>query len=215
MVENDMEWVKEIPESWNVKPLNHVTSLRNGYVGPTRDLFVEDGIMYLQSLHIKDGRITFDNYPPYFVPEKWAALHPIIQNGDVLIVQTGEIGQIGLVTEEYEGSSCHALIIARPDKYQINGAYLRYYFLSEVGIASLLMYQTGTTLLHLNSTKIKHSKVIVPPLEIQEKIVDFLDERLTSIEEILLQKQKALVKMEQQKKSLIYEYVTGKKRVRR
>jgi len=209
-----IDWIGDIPASWSVKPLNHVTSLRNGYVGPTRDLFVDDGVMYLQSLHIKEGNITFENYPPYFVPEKWASLHPIIRMNDVLIVQTGEIGQIGLVTSEYEGCSCHALIIATPDSNQIRGDYLRYYFMSAKGADSLLMFQTGTTLLHLNSTKIKHSKIIVPPLEEQKKIVEFLDKKVFSINGTIEEKNKALSKMEEYKKSIIYEYVTGKKRVK-
>lgn len=210
MIESGIEWVKHIPEKWKIKPLNHVTSLRNGYVGPTRDLFTEDGIMYLQSLHIKEGKITFDNYPPYYVPPKWAALHPIIKQGDVLIVQTGEIGQIGLVTPEFDGCSCHALIIATPEKGAIIGAYLRYYFMSEIGLASLLMYQTGTTLLHLNSTKIKYSKIIVPPIKEQEEIVAFLDDKLKTIDEIVKEKQLSLERLKAHKKSTIYEYVTGK-----
>lgn len=209
-----VEWIGNIPKSWDVKPLNHVTSLRNGYVGPTRDLFVDDGVIYLQSLHIKEGNITFENYPPYYVPEKWATLHPIIKTNDVLIVQTGEIGQIGLVTSEYDGCSCHALIIATPDPDQIRGDYLRYYFMSAVGMDSLLMFQTGTTLLHLNSTKIKHSKVIVPPVKEQKKIVEFLDKKVASIDGTLEEKNKALLKMQEYKRSVIYEYVTGKKRVK-
>ena len=212
--DSGIEWIGKIPEHWDIKPLNHVSNLRNGYVGPTQDLFVDEGTIYLQSLHIKEGKITFDNYPPYFVPENWAKLHPIIHTGDVLIVQTGEIGQIGLTTEEFDGCSCHALIIASPAPELLCGAFLRYYFMSSVGIDSLLMFQTGTTLLHLNSTKIKHSKVILPPYDEQKIIVDFLDKKISIVDGLIDKKNAQLNVAKRLKRSEIYEFITGKKRIK-
>jgi type I restriction enzyme, S subunit len=108
----ESEWLGEIPVTWKSVQLARINrKLTNGFVGPTRGILREDGVRYLQSLHIKGGRIIFDT--PYFVSEEWSAAHrkSVLKTGDVLIVQTGDIGQVAVVTEEFVGSNCHALII--------------------------------------------------------------------------------------------------------
>ncbi len=49
--------------------------LTNGYVGPTRDLLVEEGVRYLQGTHIKDGQIKFERRP-FYVPLEWHLNRP-------------------------------------------------------------------------------------------------------------------------------------------
>ena len=107
-----VEWLGEIPQEWEALRLSRInTKLTNGFVGPTRDILEEEGIRYLQSLHIKNGRIVFDS--PYFVSEEWSDKHKksVLHTGDILIVQTGDIGQVAAVTDEFSGCNCHALII--------------------------------------------------------------------------------------------------------
>ena len=97
-----MEWLGEVPEHWEIRKISSIcTKITNGYVGPTRDILVDDGVRYLQSLHIKGNRIKFDD--PYFVTDAWSKEHhkSILETGDVLIVQTGDIGQVSVVTDEF------------------------------------------------------------------------------------------------------------------
>jgi len=213
MKDSGVEWIGEIPEHWDVKRLGHISDMQNGYVGPTVDILVseDEGEMYIQSLHVKNGKINFGN--DFYVTEKWGKTHPKIYTGDVLVVQTGEIGQIGLVTEEYDGKNCHALIICHTHKEEIVPEYLIYYLMSDVGRWQLLQYETGTTLKHLNSGKIKCSKIIVPKIKEQQVIAEMLKKQCDEVDSIITTKQTQLTQMQQHKKSLIYEYVTGKKRV--
>lgn len=53
----------------------------------------------------------------------------------------------------------------------------------------------------------------VPPLEEQEAIVDYIDSVLRRTDEVIAAKREQLSTLEAYKKSLIYEYVTGKKEV--
>ena len=55
--------------------------------------------------------------------------------------------------------------------------------------------------------------VVVPPLTTQERIAEYLDERCAKTDEILQAKKTQLDVMRKHKASIIYEYVTGKKRV--
>ncbi len=66
MKDSGIEWLGKIPKHWEVRRIaTFADKVTNGYVGPTRDLFVDEGVTYLQSLHIKDNQIRFT--PTYFV----------------------------------------------------------------------------------------------------------------------------------------------------
>lgn len=212
MKDSGVEWISTIPKTWRIDRLGSASNLRNGYVGPTKDILVNEGKPYIQSLHVKNGKIVFNN--DFYVTAEWGKYHPKIAKGDILLVQTGEVGQIALVDEKYDGCNCHALIICSPDATRIYSAYLLYYLMSAVGNSQLMIYETGTTLKHLNSTKIKNVKVIIPPLEIQKNISKYLDEKTNYIDSIIKIKYKQIYTINSHKKSLIYEYVTGKKRVK-
>lgn len=214
MKDSGVEWIGEIPEEWDISTLGRVTrEMRNGYVGPTRDLFVEEGERYLQSLHIKDGGIYFEKQP-YYVTREWLSSRPTVKAGDILIVQTGDIGQVGLVTEEYAGCGCHALIIATPDEVLISPKFLTYYLMSHTGRELVLAHKTGALLPHLNSGKIKFAFVCVPTdIAEQQEIAAYLDEKCAAIDTLIEKKQAIITELEAYKKSLIYEYVTGKKEV--
>ena len=213
MKDSGVEWIGMIPSQCEIITLGNATSsLRNGFVGPTRDILKESGIRYIQSLHIKEGKIYFDKHP-YFVDEAWGFDHPKIMTDDILIVQTGDIGQVALVEEEFNGCNCHAIIIASPLKDIINSKYLTYYLLSHIGKELLLSTQTGALLPHLNVGKIKAVPIILPPLAEQQSIAAYLEEKCAAIDGIIAEKEALISELENYKKSLIFETVTGKRRV--
>ena len=63
------------------------------------------------------------------------------------------------------------------------------------------------------SNEFKQIKVPYPPIEEQQLIADYLDEKCSEIDAIIAKKNTLLEKLESYKKSVIYEYVTGKKEV--
>lgn len=212
MKDSGIEWVGMIPKNWNLKRLGFASVMQNGYVGATQDILVDDGERYIQSLHIKDGQIMFGN--DFFVTKEWGEKHPKMYKGDILVVQTGDIGQVAIVDDEYDGCNCHALIICHVDNVNFVSQFLLYYLMSYAGNRELIRYQTGTTLKHLNSSKIKYSKMVVPPKDEQSEIVKHLTPIIREVELVIEDKKKQLETLEQYKKSLIYEYVTGKKEVK-
>lgn len=213
MKESGIEWIGEMPTEWSMTKLSGATlSMRNGYVGPTRDLFFEHGVRYIQSLHIKNGKIDFDRHP-YYVSDEWAEVHPKIKTNDILIVQTGDIGQVGIVEDKYDGCNCHALIIATPNSDVVIPNYLKFYLMSFVGRELMLSFRTGALLPHLNAGKIKFTPVVVPSLHEQEEIAEYLAKKCAEIDALIDKKMVLLEELEEYKESVIYEYVTGKKEV--
>lgn len=186
-----------------------LVQLTNGYVGPTRDILVDDGIRYVQSLHIKDGRIDFDR-GHYFVTPEWHNERPRIhlRDGDVLIVQTGDIGQVAVVPPGFGEASCHALQIARVRRSMLSGPYLAAHLRSPFGRASLLSRATGALHPHLEAG-IKDIPVVVPPQHIQDRVVQRVEavQRDTRIIRSRIERQVAL--LEEKRQALIAVAVTG------
>ena len=173
MKDSGIDWLGQIPAHWEVIALNKVTTkITNGYVGPTRDLFVEEGVRYIQSLHIKSNRIIFGN--DFFVEKEWSQQHSksILKTGDILIVQTGDIGQVAYVSPDYEGCNCHALIVCTPGD-RLDGGFLAWLFNSDYGQEFLHLVKTGALHPHLNCGNVKFFYVMIPPLGEQAEIASY------------------------------------------
>ena len=190
--------------------------MTNGYVGSTRDVMMESGIRYIQGIHIKNGEIIYTPDGPYYVSEEWANDHKksMLKEGDVLVVQSGTIGEVGYVTKEFEGCNCHALIIIRlKDEFGI-GKYLTYFIMSNYGSSYFRTIKTGEILEHLNTTKVKYMKVCLPPIPEQQQIVSYIDTQVQEIDTLIDNENKLIELIKEYRQSLISEVVTGKIDVR-
>ena len=188
--------------------------ITNGYVGPTRDVLVYEGVRYLQSLHIKDGTIKFDK--PYYVTAEWSKAHSksILKAGDVLIVQTGDIGQCAAVPKEWEGCNCHALIIVQLTQGYGSGEYLSAFLRSDYGRNVLLQMQTGALHPHLECGKVREIKVLLPPPDEQLEIMVYLNRRASKLQATVHRVREAIEKLREYRTALISAAVTGKIDVR-
>ena len=213
MKDSGVEWIGKIPEHWEVRRLKTLCkSIRNGYVGPTRDLYQEFGIPYIQSVHIKDGNILFER-EEYYVSDEWAKKHPKIKKGNILVVQTGDIGQIALVNAKYDLCNCHALIILDINNNVICSEFLSLYLRSNIGKELMLQTKTGALLPHLNSTQIGFTKALLPPFQEQQSIVAHIEKETTKIDTQISKANRHIELLEELKQSIITEAVTGKIKV--
>lgn len=213
MKDSGVEWIGKIPEHWEVRRLKTLCkSIRNGYVGPTRDLYQEFGIPYIQSVHIKDGNILFER-EEYYVSDEWAKKHPKIKKGNILVVQTGDIGQIALVNAKYDLCNCHALIILDINNNVISSEFLSLYLRSNIGKELMLQTKTGALLPHLNSTQIDFTKALLPPFQEQQSIVAHIEKETTKIDTQISKANRHIELLEELKQSIITEAVTGKIKV--
>ncbi|HHH9196594.1 restriction endonuclease subunit S [Pseudomonas aeruginosa] len=210
MKDSGVEWLGEVPEHWEVRSVSSVsTKITNGYVGPTRDILVEEGVRYLQSLHIKGNQIKFD--VPYFVTEEWSNQHrkSILETGDVLIVQTGDIGQVTVVTDEFAGCNCHALIIVAPERSIIAGEWMSWVFNSSYGYHTLLSIQTGAMHPHLNCGNVKDVFLPVPPLTEQREIMKHIEHEERRVAALVGKTERSIELLKERRSALITAAVTG------
>ena len=164
------------PKGWERRRLGDViTKVTNGYVGPTRVIYKETGIPYILSKHIKGNRILFDSKT--FISDEFNQKNKksILKQGDVLLVQTGDIGQAAVVPKEHVGHNCHALIVMSPVANVLNGTYLSHYLTSDAGIRQTETIETGATLRHLNCHDVKELKIPVPPISEQQRFAALVE----------------------------------------
>lgn len=90
---------------------------------------------------------------------------------------------------------------------------MHYYWNSNIGKMSISLYQTGGNREGMSADAIKNSPIMVIPIQEQKVITTYLDHKCSHIDKLITLKQQKIEKLQQYKKSLIYEYVTGKKEV--
>ena len=150
--------------------------IRNGFVGTIRPFFTDEknGIRYLEGTNIHNGIIS-DNEMIY-VTKEFHQRHKKneLKEDDILMVQSGHIGECAVVGKKYKGANCHALIIMS-NGGECLSKYIVHYFHTLKGFKALNPAITGGTIKHVLAGKIYKIKVPCPPIEEQTKIVNILD----------------------------------------
>ena len=158
-----------------------VERLTNGFVGPTRDIYVEKGVPYLLARHVRDGQLSFDGLT--FVSAAFNEAHKKskLKRGDVLVVQSGHIGHTALVGVAHEGHNCHAMIVVTPKPEILDGRFLSYYFNSPNVREWIEAIRSGSTVPHLTCTAVRELSVPTPPLAEQHRIAGTLGDALEGV----------------------------------
>ena len=103
-------------------------------------------------------------------------------------------------------------VITPNDK--LYGKYLYYYFLSSMFQERILQLKDGMGVPHLFQGDMREILIPVPNVEEQQEIANYLDQQCSEVDALIEEKKEQLATLEEYKKSLIYEYVTGKKEIK-
>ncbi|MCF0177904.1 MAG: restriction endonuclease subunit S, partial [Bacteroidales bacterium] len=217
MKNSGIEWIGEIPDGWNVTGIGRFVSKIGSGKTPSggAETYANEGILFLRSQNIYDTGLSIDN--PTFITEAVdeEMRGSRVQPYDVLLnITGGSIGRCCIFYPEYGRANVnqHVCIIRTiPDK--LMPEFLHYYWISSLGQTAISLYQTGGNREGMSSNAISKSPIPLPTISEQKEIVAFLDLKCTEIDKLIAKKEQYIVELESFKKSLIYEYVTGKKEV--
>lgn len=215
-----VQWIERIPETWSVVPLKSEFTFGKGLPITKADL-TDDGIPVISygQIHSKSNpgtRIVPELLR--FVPDKYLESNPasLAQKGDIFIADTSEdmagIGNAAYIDTYDSIFAGYHTIIARPNHPE-NSKYMAYLFLAENWRRQLRVLASGIKVFSVTQTMLRKVSVLVPPLKEQRRICDYLDGKCALIDSIILEKQSIIADLEVYKKSLIYEAVTGKRKV--
>ena len=214
MKDSGVEWIGEVPEGWSVKRLKYVLdSIRNGAPAAAVEYSPELPRYIRISDITKDNKLKNDNKQSI---ASNASKGFILDKEAVLISNAGTIGKPFYFNpneiKEQCSFACQLIeAIAKPD-VMLN-KYLYYFILSDTYINWVNRIFTQTTIKHATATQHKNLPVTVPPLAEQQQIADYLDEKCKNIDNRVQKRKQQLEWLKEYKKSLIFDYVTGKKRV--
>lgn len=215
------EWVHSVPESWRVEPLKYHCSMFKGLPILKTDL-VGEGVPVISygQIHSKDNTGThLDDSLLRFIPADRVSGSESskLQRGDVVFADTSEdvegIGNAALIDTDDVVYAGYHTVTCRPSQKSLSGRYLAYLARTDAWRYQLRNLAMGVKVFSVTQAILKKSEVLLPPRDEQERIADFLDERCAVINAVIDTKRRQLNILKGRRQSLIYEYVTGKRRV--
>ena len=207
MKDSGIEWIGEIPAEWDVLKLVAHTSM----LTPMRDRPEKlDGPIPWVRIEDFEGKYIESSKAGLGVSMKTVKemnlkVYPV---GTILCTSSCIMGKCAIVSRELVSNQRFIGII--PDR-TTDKTYLYYLMTSNAERMNFL--STGALQANLSRSAFEHLKVQFPPYSEQQEIVAYLDDKCEKIDALIARKQQYLTEIENYKKSLIYEYVTGKKEV--
>ena len=206
MKDSGIEWIGEIPQEWEVKSAFQIfKQVKN----------LNTNLVETNLLSLSYGKIKRKNIDTLggLLPENFEGYNIITANDIVLRLtdlQNDHTSlRVGLATETGIVTSAYLSLRNISENLPV---YL-YYFLHSFDVCKGF-YGMGVGIRQgLNWNGIKMLKIVIPSLSEQQEIADYLDEKCDVIDELIRKKEQLLTELESYKKSVIYEYVTGKKEI--
>lgn len=216
MKDSGVEWIGEIPSNWKYSKIRYTARLngRIGWQGLTSDEYIDEGPFLVTGTDFIDGTVDFETavHIPY---KRWKEAKEIqVENGDLLITKDGTVGKVAMIDGLYTEASLNSGVLRIRPNMEVETRYLYWILNSEVFWKWFNFTNSGnSTILHLYQNVFEKFSFPLPDVEKQRKISKFLDYKISKIDNGILKVKEIISLTEKTKQSLIYEYVTGKKRV--
>lgn len=220
MKDSGIEWIGEIPVDWGIEKLKNMFGFGKG-LPITKENLQDNGVSVISygQIHSKlnTGVKVIDELircvSDEFLDTNQSSL---VNQGDFIVADTSEdlngCGNCVYVDRQMQlFAGYHCVILRAFDK--IHSPYLAYLFLSDSWRSQLRCRVSGIKLFSITQKILRETTVILPSTKEQEDIVEYLDKKCAEIDLLITKKTNLLTELENYKKSLIYEYVTGKKEV--
>lgn len=211
MRESGIDWIGEIPERWGTTKIKKIAKTNSGSTprnildGDDSDIIwirttdINDDIVYSSSLHLTEEEYS-------------SASCPMLDEGTCVVAMYGGSGTIGKSGMLGVKATINQALCSMEVGDSFAGEYLfcilrsvRYYWMK---------YAVGTRKdPNINQEIVRNLIIPFPPMDEQRAIVSYLDTKCSEIDSLIALKQAKIEELKEYKKSVIYEYVTGKKEV--
>ena len=217
MKDSGIEGIGTIPTRWQVTRflMSNYVRARLGWKGLKAEEYVDEGYPFLSAFNIVNSQLHWDSLN-YITQERYDESPEIkLSVGDILLVKDGAgIGKCARIDELVMGEATvnSSLAVITPND-RIHYRYEYYYFLSPIFQNIITRLRNGMGVPHLTQEAMKEIYLPLPTLEEQIRIADYLDIRIADLNGIIAEKEQLVMDLEAYKKSLIFEVVTGKRKV--
>lgn len=206
--DSGIEWIGKIPEEWEIFRIAALYSERkeNGNDElPILTVSINTGV--------SDRELSDEESERVFVRSEDRSKYMRVYPGDLTYnMMRAWQGAFGAV--RVDGMVSPAYVIVKPRR-EIDSRYMEALLRTQPAKEEMKRYSHGIAdfRLRLYWDKFRTIKVCFPPIEEQREIADYIDQKCVEIDALIAKKEQFLTELENYKRSMIYEYVTGKKEV--
>ncbi|MBR4538339.1 MAG: restriction endonuclease subunit S [Clostridia bacterium] len=211
MKDSGVDWLGKVPADWNVYRIANLYDERNESG--------EDSLPILSvsiNTGISDHEVADEEQARIFVRSEDKSKYKRVYPGDLAYnMMRAWQGAFGAV--RVDGMVSPAYVVAKP-KHNINldSRYMEALLRTPSAIEEMHRYSHGITdfRLRLYWPEFKNIRVCIPSIDEQKEISDFIDKTASDVDTMISRKKQLLTEMESYKKSLIFEYITGKREIK-
>lgn len=210
--DSGIEWLGEIPEGWNVKPLKRILMLFNGATPKSSETDYWDGNIFWAT---PDDLGTTEEATIVNTKRKITILGyescgtTLVPKNSLILSTRAPIGHLGVAGVDIcTNQGCKSLVFIKEDNT------LFYYYLLLTARSELESLGQGTTFKELSAGKLAVVPLTAPPKEEQLAIASFLNRETEKIDKLIAKVQESIDKLKEYRQALISAAVTGKIDVR-
>lgn len=168
------------PKEYPVHQLSeYITSLTSGSRGWARYCVDDGNEWFITIKNVKDCHIITDNMQPVNAPDNAEAKRTKVQEGDLLISITADLGRTGVVTKEIAEHGAYInqhLSCIRINKEVLKPLFVAHYMESPAGKEQFAAKNQNAVKAGLNFNSINSLRLIVPPIREQEDFINFINQ---------------------------------------
>lgn len=211
--DSGIEWIGEIPEHWEIRTLKTMLSgLQDGTHGTFKN--ITSNYLLLSAKNITDNGLQFSDIERTISENDYKTIisNGYPQKGDILLCCVGTIGRCCIYNYDKIYAFQRSVSFLRTNKNTSN-RFLLYLLRSQICTTQFLMSARTSAQSGIYLSTLSNLIIITPPLSEQQSIANYLDPKCREIDELISIKQQKIEKLKDYKKSLIFECVTGKRKV--
>jgi len=208
MKDSGIDWIGKIPGNWQIKKIKYLFKVINGSTPDSDYLDYWDGdITWITPADMPDFGYISKGERSITLKGYKSCGTTLVPSNSIVVSSRAPIGKINITEDTLcTNQGCKCLV-----SNNLCNKYYYYFLYSQK--EQLIDAGRGTTFIELSTYSLSNFYALLPPIKIQEQIADYLDKECANIDTTINDKKEQLETIKEYKKSLIYEYVTGKKRV--
>ncbi|UTZ35923.1 restriction endonuclease subunit S [Vibrio campbellii] len=203
-----------VPNGWEQTTISSISKTIMGFAFKSTD-FVADGMPLIRMGNLYQNQLQLDRNP-VFLPTNFAKEYErfVLRSGDLVMSMTGTMGKRDYgftvqIPENTQDCLLNQRVMKFEEKSNSNRGFLKYLLKSEHVLTRLYSFPGGTKQANLSAKQVGEIPVLLPPLPEQRKIAQIL----STWDHAIATTEKLIDASKQQKKALMQQLLTGKKRL--
>ncbi|MEE3704959.1 restriction endonuclease subunit S [Campylobacter sp. CX2-8023-23] len=213
-------WIGQIPKHWEISKIKYYFNFSSG-LNITKENLIESGIPVISygQIHSKENTGTFikDSFFRFISQDYLKNKKSLVNKGNFIFADTSEDldgagNSVFVDLDLIMFAGYHTIILKNKCNFEFS-KFLSYLFQTDLWRSQIRLAVSGVKVFSITKKILANCEILVPPLNEQKEIAEFLDKKCEKIDRLNENYTKQITALKEYKKSLIYECVTGKKEI--